>query len=124
MTPKDRSNLDFLREHLSDSECELERIIKLFRVAGDLANFPELQMALADCGDVAKLMVSALEHAIETVDHAFEMDQTKANGESNSLSESDIEKLLKLNRSLADITKYLQQLDADLRPRLKAKLAD
>lgn len=124
MPPTDRINLDDLWKNLHYFAMDMRRITRQLRVVDELANFPNLQAPLEACVDVANVMTTALLRARDAVDHARQIDQTQCRGKADALSENDIEKLLMLNRHLTSITKYLQTLDADLKPCLEARLAD
>lgn len=129
LTPKQREDFEVLTEGISTLHGYAQTVKRRLDDGAVHWQHPELSAKLRERLDQIGKQLSDLVALADQIERQMdELDrelywkhppQTK-----NSLSDDEVAGLLRLNRRLSDLERYLQNAAQDLTPRLEAKLAD
>lgn len=120
MTPKDRTRVADIHRWCRDNIMRLRMVSKDLQkeIDGMPSEFGELRAAVADCLQSSKRLNQAVFDTYESDEWA------KLAIPRVELTQAEISQLLALNRHLRGVTRHLQTVVDDVKPRLEAKLAD
>lgn len=121
MKPKNRSYLvHSLESWMGNSQHILYWMAKQLRHTGE-----DLPVECAEVGSAVAACQESIAQLSAKVDAMFEADDMLIEkSRSTPLSDSEVNHVLRLNRQLTDLTRFLISAADDVTPRLEAKLAD